>query len=146
MAFWLLLATLLPPNAVGSPQATLGQLAAAGIVVHGRDPLDGSGLCGPLLPVVSPGDVSGVTLPKCWSLDDLELLRMLPNLDFLQCDREIYAWEYVAIRKRTSFHAQILCKVWCLDGKLRFATNALVTKPQFDQNGDGVLTDADFHR
>ena len=42
---------------VNNDNATLRQCRDAGIVVTGRDPFFGTGLCGPFLPVHAPADV-----------------------------------------------------------------------------------------
>ncbi|MEO1527244.1 MAG: hypothetical protein AAFX06_17530 [Planctomycetota bacterium] len=113
------------------------------ISLHGRDPLAGSGLCGPLMAVRVPADVHGVTLPNDWTFDTIEILRDFPNLRYVRCERILSAREFLGLAEMTPFYTQILCDVRCLDGRVRFGTNSMNDVWFEDRNGDGVLTSSD---
>ena len=102
------------------PATVLERLEQAGVKLQGRDPFDGTGLCGPLLPVNGPEDVYYVTLPCRFDERDLRLLCELPNIQQVRCERVISAVEAELIRNYTCPSASILCHVLCHDGMVRF--------------------------
>lgn len=80
---------------VSNTSEAVRTLRAVGYVLEGKDPLDGTGLCGPLLPVITDDDVHYVTLPNAaWDTKNLELMRRFENIKQIRAERDVTDDEY----------------------------------------------------
>lgn len=135
------IATLAPPSAPDR-RSPLQRLRDADIVVRGRDPLAGSGLCGELLPVHGPNDVDGVRLPRSgFDLDHLRLLGRLSNLRSVGCARTLTETEYRVLNQSVARNVWISCRVRLDDGTIVRNVRS-TTHPEMaiaDTNNDGVV-------
>jgi|GEM_PF-3126262 len=74
---------------------TIQELRQAGLVIQGRDPSAGSGLCCDLLPANSDDEVHYVTLPaKAWDETQLLKLKRFIHIQQVRADRDVTIEEY----------------------------------------------------
>ena len=138
---------------VNNDNATLRQCRDAGIVVTGRDPFFGTGLCGPFLPVHAPADVYHVRIARTnVRVDHLRLLRHFPNLRqitatnlTIEQDRSIHesaprnAWLSYDVVNNSGFVVRTgMKRVDAGRTSLAIANTALG-----DVNGDGIVNEDD---
>jgi hypothetical protein len=127
-------------------RSVLQQFEDAGIETLGRDPLAGTGLCGPLLPVHTPQDVHYVTLPRAgFDLDDLRQLRKFPNLEQVRCQTEMTEEQDQAVREAITRDTLLLYSVRSANGSVSrlVARRADGRMADEDTNGDGIVNEDD---
>ena len=134
-----------PPSAP-DPRPPLQRFRDADIVVYGRDPFAGSGLCGALLPVDGPNDVERVRLPRSgFDLDHLRLLGRLKNLRSVGCAHTLTETEYRVLNQSVARNVWISCRVRLDDGTIVCNVRS-TTRPELaltDTNNDGVVDEND---
>lgn len=134
-----------PPHLIDS-RDVLQRFADASIQTHGRDPLAGTGLCGPLLPVHVPNDVHYVSLPaRGFDNGHLRLLHRFPNLQQVRCRRAITEAEHKLIQLNVPPGTWLLYNVRLDEGAVdRRRSNRSGYRPaEEDINGDGVVDEHD---
>lgn len=134
-----------PPQLTDN-QNVLQEFEDAGIQIQGRDPFNGTGLCGALLPVHVPSDVYHVSLPVRGFTDDhLRLLRRFPHLIQIRCQRPVTEAEHKLIELNVPTGTWLLYDVRLDTGDLKQRRSfrrgyRLVDE---DVNGDGIIDEDD---
>ena len=130
------------PPQLSDNRNLLQRFEKAGIQIQGRDPFDGTGLCGASLPVRVPRDVYYVSLPVRGFTDDhLRLLGRFPHLIKVRCQRPVTEVEHELIELNVPTGAWLLYDVRLDTGDLKQRRSfrrgyRLVDE---DVNGDGII-------